>query len=160
MSWIHVYCRVKWQEWWQILFSDLPSPGYCRRKHYYYGRVLWDQSREDQDIKLSRAISSRQQTHGKARLCLIHPPSFPLSFPPSILSSLPSFLSFFCLPMQLQIKISKFVKFMLENSSMLQNFTYIHSHLMRILHYFKEKMRSLMFISNRSTLDLQARKRY
>lgn len=106
-------------------FNDLASSIFWLL--YYYCITIMGEFCESavksvaQNIEFSRAILSSRQTHGKARLCLIHPCfllPFPLSFlssfllalPPSLLaylsdlplSSLPfsrlPFLPFFYLP--------------------------------------------------------------
>ena len=56
-----------------------------------------------------------------------HPPSPSPFFPPPLFFS--SFLSFFYILMQFSIKTSRFVKFMLENSSVLPNFTCIYPYI-------------------------------
>lgn len=78
----------------------------------------------------------------------------------------PFFLSFIYLSGHLRIYRSEFVtnkqtnKQVLENRSMLQNFTSFAPRLSSVLHYFKmQKMRSPTFTSNRLTLDIHITKR-
>ena len=54
------------------------------------------------------------------------PPSFPLSLLSAVHSSF--FLPFLCLLMQFSIKMSGFIKFMLESNNVLLNFTCIYPH--------------------------------
>lgn len=112
MSWINIYCRMKWQEQWLILFNDLASsvPWLLFKKcittvgepceSKVKGRILnWEPFFYPDDNLMQ----------GKTVPCpLFLPVSPPSSFlslsAPPLPSSLPAFLSV-CLPMHLPWKL-------------------------------------------------------
>lgn len=84
MSWIHVYCRVKWQEWQRISFNDLASS------------ILWLLSK---NALLLRESSVRAKKKGLLKILNLAEPFYPvdklMARQDCALFTLPSSLPFF-----------------------------------------------------------------